>query len=81
MKLARFLLLALLGALFAGFALGSLIRMRIEQKPASYFVGQSVRRPLGFATAQRRLQGMSSTPARPFSVRAITNSRSDNRFR
>ena len=49
MKLARFLLLALLGALFAGFALGSLIRMRVEQKPTGYFVGQHAGPPSDFS--------------------------------
>jgi len=48
-KLARFLLLALLGALLSGLALGSFIRARIEQQPASYFVGQHAGPPSDFS--------------------------------
>jgi hypothetical protein len=80
-KLLRGILLALLASLIAGLVLGTILRLRLEREPDRYFVGQTGRGDRAIAVDQRRLQGTSSTPARLFSARARTKSRSDRRFR
>ncbi len=76
MSLLRKLLLALLLSLGIGLLVGSLIRWRLE-RPVRYIGSLRPTAP-PYSLA---VHSTSGTPARAFSSRAITKSRSESRFR
>ncbi len=76
MRLLRKLLLALLLSLGIGLLIGTWIRLRLE-RPVRY-IGSH---PPAAAPYFRPVHSTSGTPARAFSSRAITKSRSESRFR
>lgn len=70
-RLARVVGLLLLLAFAAGFAVGLLLRARLERRPAY----------LGLRPEPLPVQTTSGWPARAFSTRAMVKSASESRFR